>query len=377
MADQEVNRVDRFLLVVTLAILGFGLIMVFSAGFIVAEETWGDPYHFLKRQALWAALGLTGMFLMAVVHYHKLRRFSIIFLLANFILLGMIYSGFGSDLGTEARRWLVFGPVILQPAEFSKLALVIFSAAFMSSRRLNFKNIVNGSLLPLALAALTFALIQLQPDLGTALVVLVGSALVVVFAGMPFYQIAGLSLAFTPVLAYLTLRQEYRVQRLFTFIDPWAEPTGAGYQVIQSFYALGPGYIFGSGLGRSMQKLFYLPEPQNDFIFAIIGEELGFIGTASLLLLYLVIIWRGCRIALRAPDLFGTLLAAGITFMFAVQVIINVSVVTGTIPVTGITLPLVSYGGSSIFFTLLGIGILLNISRYSLELKPAAGGEKR
>ena len=356
---------DRILLLVTLLLLAFGLLMVFSASFVFAAESKGDPYYFLKRQALWVAIGLAAMFCISHLHYLKLKRLSIIIVILNFIFLAMTYTSFGTDLGTEARRWLSFGPVIVQPAEFSKFALVIFTAAFMSSRRLNFRKLINGSLVPLALILIAFFLIQNQPDLGTALVVLAGGALVIVFAGVPIYQVAGLSLSLLPFLAYFTIKQDYRVQRLFTFLDPWAEPTGSGYQIIQSLYALGPGHIFGLGLGRSRQKLFYLPEPQNDFIFAVIGEELGFIGAVSVLLLYLVFIWRGFQIALKAPDFFGSLLAAGITFVIAIQVLINVAVVTGSLPVTGINLPLISAGGSSVFFTLLGIGILLNISKYA------------
>jgi len=359
------QRSDRILILVTLLLLAFGLLMVFSASFVAAGESRGDPYYFLKRQALWVGLGLAGMFCISHLHYHILKRFSIVILILNFVFLAMIYTGFGTGLGTEAKRWLSFGPVIVQPAEFSKLALVIFTAAFMSSRRLNFRKLINGSLIPFIVALAAFFMIQNQPDLGTALVVLAGSILVIVMSGVPVYQVAGLSLSLLPFLAYFTIRQDYRVQRLFSFYDPWAEPTGSGYQVIQSLYALGPGHIFGSGLGRSKQKLFYLPEPQNDFIFAVIGEELGFIGTVALLLLYVIFFWRGFQIAFKAPDFFGSLLAAGITFVIATQVLINVAVVTGSLPVTGINLPLISAGGSSVFFTLLGIGILLNISKYA------------
>lgn len=356
---------DRILLLVTLLLLAFGLLMVFSASFVFAAESKGDPYYFLKRQALWVAIGLAAMFCISHLHYLKLKRLSVIIVILNFIFLAMTYTSFGTDLGTEARRWLSFGPVIVQPAEFSKFALVIFTAAFMSSRRLNFRKLINGSLVPLTLILIAFFLIQNQPDLGTALVVLAGGALVIIFAGVPIYQVAGLSLSLLPFLAYFTIKQDYRVQRLFAFLDPWADPTGSGYQIIQSLYALGPGHIFGLGLGRSRQKLFYLPEPQNDFIFAVIGEELGFIGAVTVLLLYLAFIWRGFQIALKAPDFFGSLLAAGITFVIAIQVLINVAVVTGSLPVTGINLPLISAGGSSVFFTLLGIGILLNISKYA------------
>ncbi len=374
-SQTSAKQYDRTLLMVTLLLLAIGLLMVFSASFVVAEESRGDPYHFLKRQAMWVAIGLVGLYIMSHVHYKQLKRFSILILLLNFILLGLVFSDFGSYMGTEARRWLLLGPVVLQPSEFSKLALVIFTAAYMSSRRLNIHNFWTASLIPLALMGCVFFMIQLQPDMGTALVVLAGGVLVVIFAGMPMSQVAGLALALTPPLAYFTLKEEYRMQRLFTFLDPWAEPTGSGYQVIQSLYALGPGHIFGTGLGRGKQKLFYLPEPQNDFIFAVIGEELGFIGAVSVIMLYLILIWRGFQIAIRAPELFGSLVAAGITFMIAVQVLINVAVVTGTVPVTGINLPLISAGGSSVFFTLLGIGILLNISKYGQEkavLKEAA-----
>ncbi len=363
-ANKAEVKYDRILLLVTFLLLGLGLIMVFSSSFIVAEESRGDPYYFLKRQAMWVALGLMAMYFFSRFHYKYLKKFSIIVLLINFILLGLIFSSFGSDLGTEAKRWLVIGPITIQPSEFSKLAFVIFTAAFMSSRRLNLRSFWTGSFVPLFFVSIAFFLIQFQPDLGTAMVVLAATALVIVFAGMPAYQMFGLGLVSVPPIAYFTFKEEYRVQRLFTFVDPWADASGSGYQIIQSLYALGPGNIFGAGLGRSKQKLFYLPEPHNDFIFAVIGEELGFIGAASVLLLYLVLVWRGFIIAQRAPDLFGSLLAGGITFVIAVQVSINVGVVTGSIPVTGINLPLISAGGSSVFFTLIGLGILLNISKY-------------
>jgi cell division protein FtsW len=363
------GKCDFILLLVIMLLLAIGLVMVFSASFVLADDSMGDSYYFLKRQALWVAIGLVAMYLFSHLHYNLLKRLSLIILLANFVLLALIYSGFGTDLGTDAKRWLAFGPLILQPAEFSKLALVIFTAAYMSKRRLNIQKLLNSTIIPLALALATFLLIQFQPDLGTALVVLAGSALVVVFAGMPLAQVTGFAMFLVPPLAYFTIKEEYRVQRLFTFVDPWADPSGSGYQIIQSLYALGSGHLFGVGLGRSRQKLFYLPEPHNDFIFAVIGEELGLIGAVTVLLLYLVFFWRGFQIALKAPDLFGSLLAAGITFVIAIQVLINIAVVTGSVPVTGINLPLISAGGSSVMITLIGIGILLNISRYSAVSK--------
>ena len=359
---------DRILILVTLLLLAIGLLMVFSASYVVAEEEVGDPYHFLKRQALWTAIGLGAMYLFSRINYRKLKKLSLLILLVNFILLALIFTGLGSELGTEARRWLTIGPVVLQPSEFSKLAFVIFIAAYMSTKRMNVRNLWVSTVVPFALVGMAFLMIQFQPDLGTALVVLAAAALVVIFAGMPVSRLAGLSLLALLPLAYLTVKEEYRMQRLFTFINPWADPSESGYQIIQSFYALGSGHLFGVGLGRSKQKLFYLPEPQNDFIFAVIGEELGFIGGVAILLLYLILIWRGFQIAYKAPDLFGSLLAAGIIFTFALQVLLNVAVVTGMLPVTGINLPLISYGGSSVLFVLCSIGILLNISKYTRDL---------
>ncbi len=367
------RELDRTLLLVTLLLLAIGLIMVFSASFVAAEESRGDPYYFLKRQALWVAIGLLAMFCLSRLHYKKLKRLSLIILVLNFVLLGMVFTGLGSDLGTEARRWLVLGPVILQPSEFSKLAFVIFTAAYMCSRRLNVRNFWAAVFIPLTMAGVAFFMIQNQPDLGTALVVVAASALVIFLAGAPIHQFAGLSLFVMPLFAYFTVKQDYRVQRLFTYFDPWADSYGSGYQIIQSLYALGPGHIFGAGLGRSRQKLFYLPEPQNDFIFAIIGEELGFIGAVTVMLLYIIFVWRGFLIAQKAPDLFGSLLAGGITFIIAIQVLINVAVVTGSVPVTGINLPLISAGGSSVFFTLISIGILLNVSRHSRVMNQSKG----
>ncbi len=376
-ARPNIHGADNILLVTTVLLLAIGLVMVFSASFVVAAENMGDPYYFLKRQSLWTVIGLLGLFVLSRINYLILKRFSFFILLMNFVLLGLVFSPLGTTLGTEAQRWLALGPVILQPAEFSKLALIIFTAAYMSSRSLNIRHTWTATVMPLAIAFAAFTLIQFQPDMGTALVVLSGAFLVVFCAGVPVVRAACLSLFTIPPVAWITFHEEYRLKRLFTFFDPWADPTGSGYQIIQSLYALGPGHIFGSGLGQGRQKLFYLPEPHNDFIFAVIGEELGFIGAVVIILLFLVIIWRGYKIAVKAPDLFSALLAAGIIFVFGLQTLINIAVVTASMPVTGINLPLISAGGSSVFFTLLSIGILLSISRYTGEVSASSGRAPR
>lgn len=226
------------------------------------------------------------------------------------------------------------------------------------------ENFWNSSFVPLAMLGATFLLILGQPDLGTALALAAVVGIIVFAAGMPFKQMMSLICVSFPVFLYFALSEEYRMRRIFSFLDPWADPLDTGYHIIQSLYALGPGGLFGVGLGRSRQKLYYLPEPQNDFIFAIIGEELGFLGAVTIMLLFFILFWRGFKTSLMAPDAFGSLLAAGVTSMVAVQALINIGVVTGSIPITGINLPFISAGGSSLFFMMTGMGILMNISRY-------------
>lgn len=364
MKKEQRHDPDYALVLVTFLLLGIGLVMVFSASYIIAEEGQGDPYYFLRRQALWVVLGLAAMYLASRVSYWKLRRLSIFMLLLSFLLLALVYTGLGTDMGTEARRWLDFGAFTFQPAELCKLSLVLFTAAFMSSRSIRMERFWSSSFVPLLLAGIAFILIVSQPDLGSALILLAGTAIIVLLAGMPFKQVVGLALVSVPALVAVTIKKPYRIKRLLSFVDPWADPSGTGYHIIQSLYALGPGHIFGVGLGRSRQKLYYLPFPHNDFIFAVIGEELGFVGATAVLLLFFVLVWRGLKISLTAPDTFGCLLAAGITAMLALQVLINIGMVTGTLPVTGINLPLISAGGSSVFFNLFSLGILLNISRH-------------
>lgn len=377
MTEHKSHGYDPVLLICTLLLLAVGLVMVFSASYVLAAEKMNDPYHFLKRQSVWILIGLVGLIVFSKIHYQLLKRFSILILILNFVLLLLVFTPLGTNLNTEAQRWLALGPLFLQPSEFSKLAIVIFTAAYMSSRSLNIRHTWTATVLPLAIAFLAFILIQMQPDLSTALFVLVAAFLVVFCAGVPVARAAGLSLVTIPPVLWLTMNKEYQVQRLFTFVDPWADPTGSGYQIIQSLYALGPGHIFGVGLGRSKQKLFYLPEPHNDFIFAVIGEELGFIGAVAIILLYMVLILRGFQIALKAPDRFSSLLAAGLIFTIGLQVLINIGVVTAALPVTGINLPLISAGGSSVLFTLISIGILLNISRFTRDQTLIQGRDGR
>ena len=306
MKKEQRRDPDFALILVVLLLLGIGLVMVFSASYIASEESYDDPYYYLRRQGMWIALGVAIMFLFSHVSYWKLRRLSLVLILINFVLLTLVFTGLGTTLGTEAKRWLSFGGLTLQPAEFSKLAFVIFTAAYMSSRSIRIQKFWSSSFIPLALVGVAFVFILLQPDLGTALVMAANTFVIILLAGMPLKQAVAISVFSIPPLIAVAFKEEYRRQRLLSFLNPWADPGDTGYQIIQSLYALGPGHIFGVGLGRSRQKLYYLPEPQNDFIFAVIGEELGFIG-AWLCCSLFVLIWRGLKIALTAPDTFGSL----------------------------------------------------------------------
>lgn len=365
MVHSEIREQPDYAILFSVLILaGFGLVMVFSASYVLALEERDDAFFFLRRQAFWLLLGLAGMLAAANFPYYKWRRLIPFVLAANFLMLGVLFiPGLGLEI-SGATRWIAMGGVTVQPSEFSKLALVIFTAWFLSKKNINMQNFWQSSFIPMIVMGASFLLIFAQPDLGTAIALALMTFVVIFVAGMPIGQLVLLALLSLPLLLYMALSEDYRMLRIFSFLDPWADPFGSGYQIIQSFFALAPGGLFGVGLGRSIQKLYYLPEPQNDFIFAIIGEELGFLGALTVMLLFVVLIWRGVKTAIMAPDAFGSLLAAGLTGIVAVQALINIGVVTGSIPVTGITLPFISAGGSSLFFKMFGMGILMEISRY-------------
>jgi len=361
----EIREQPDFAILFSVLILaGFGLVMVFSASHILVLEARNDAFFFLRRQFYWLLFGLAGMLAAANFPYYKWRRLIPLILVVNFLLLGAVFiPGLGLEI-SGATRWIGLGGATIQPSEFSKLALVIFTAWFLSKKNINMQNFWQSSFIPLVVMGVSFLLIFAQPDLGTAIALALTTGVVIFAAGMPMGQLALLSLLSFPPVLYMALSEEYRMRRIFSFLDPWADPFFSGYQIIQSFYALAPGGLFGVGLGRSRQKLYYLPEPQNDFIFAIIGEELGFLGASTVMLLFVVLIWRGFKTAITAPDAFGSLLAAGLTGLVAVQALINIGVVTGSVPVTGINLPFISAGGSSLFVKLFAMGMLMEISRY-------------
>lgn len=356
---------DLWLLVSILSLLSIGIIMVYSAGAVLAFREYEDSFYFVKRQLLFALLGLVAMSIMINTDYRVWKRYAKVGLFICFVLLIVVLiPGIGNVRG-GARSWLGIGSFGIQPSEFMKLGMTLFIAKLLSEDQSKITIFTKGLLPPLYIMGAAFGLIMLQPDLGTA-TVMVGAVLLVIFAaGAQIKHLLSLAIIGITGLIGLVLAAPYRLLRITAFLDPWQDPRGTGYQAIQSLFAIGPGGLMGLGLGASRQKYSYVPEPQTDFIFSILAEELGFLGAATVLVLFLILVWRGMRTALTAPDKFGSLLAAGIVGIVAVQVMINIGVVTGLIPVTGITLPLISYGGSSLTLILTALGILLNISRYA------------
>jgi len=343
-------------------LLGIGVVMVFSASQYAALVRYNDTFYFFKRQLLYAVFGLVGMFCLLNYDYRNFRRWAFTLLVVSFLLLGLVllpgvgYSSHG------AKRWIDLGPVTVQPSEIIKFGIVVFTAYGLSRGRSAVKRL--KEVFPyLGITGLAAALILLQPDLGTAMA-LTGTVVAMLFcAGASMRLLTCVGIGGIAAVAAAIYYEPYRMQRFLAFLDPWKDPQGSGFHIIQSLYAIGSGGFFGMGLGQGKQKFLYLPEQHTDFIFAVIGEELGFIGAALVIIWFLVFIWRGLRIALYAPDSFASLLAAGITAGIGFQAFVNIGVVTGSLPITGIPLPFISYGGTSLLFTLAAVGVLLNISK--------------
>lgn len=360
------KSVDFILLISTIALVFIGLIMVFSSSWPEGMVKWNDGYHFFKSQLIAVVLGFVALIFFMNFKYTYFKKIALpIFILA--IILGLlILTPLGDDrLG--ARRWLDFGFVSFMPSDAIKLGSIIFYAAFLSNKEKIIGSFTKGTIPSLIIIGISCGLIYIQKDLGTT-VTLAGTLISMFFiAGMNLFHLGVVGAGAVAALFYAIAGpgNEYRMQRILAFKDPFAEKLDSGWQAVQSLYALGSGGIFGLGLGKSRQKFFYIPEAHNDFIFAIIGEELGLLGTAFVLILFMLVIWRGIIIAMKTEDTFGSFLATGITALIAIQSLINIAVVTSSIPTTGITLPFISFGGTSLLFTMAGVGILLNISRYA------------
>ncbi len=355
---------DRILFGAIVALVLFGALMVYSASAVMAAERYGSSYYFLLRQLAWAGMGLAAMVAVMNLDYRRLADPRVIFPALAVQLLFLVAVFFRAP-SHNAHRWFNVGPLGFQPSEFSKLVLVVFLAYFLNLRREGV-NDWKHTLVPVALVVgATVLLIVKEPDFGTALAIVLVSAAMLFAAGLrPIYFGAG-ALAVLPMVYLLVFHVGYRYKRVMAFLDPYADPLGSGFQIIQSLIALGTGGIDGKGLMEGHQKLFYLPEPHTDFIFAVVGEELGFLGALLVLGLFALILWRGLRAAGACSDQFGHLLAIGLTVLIVGQALVNISVVVGLLPTKGIPLPLVSYGGSSLIANLAALGILLNISQHA------------
>lgn len=354
---------DFTLLVTVLLLLTIGTIMVYSSSHVWAIYKFNDQFYFLKRQVLFVTAGLIAMVIMMYIPYQFWHKYVKVILIFCFLLLiAVLIPGVGLVRG-GAQSWIGVGAFSIQPSEFMKLGVILFLASFLERQQRIIQDFRRVFLPSLTLVIIAFGLIMLQPDLGTGVVLVVTAVLMLFSSGVKLRYFIGLSLIGVAGLTFLILSAPYRISRITSFLNPWDDPLGDGFQIIQSLYAIGPGKLLGLGLGNSLQKYFYLPEPQTDFIFSIVAEELGFLGGTFVIVLFGILFWRGIKIALEAKSKFGMYLAFGITAMIIIQVMINISVVIGLIPVTGITLPLLSYGGSSLTLTLCSIGLLLNVSR--------------
>ncbi len=360
---RKYHRPDLVLLGAILALLGIGFIMVYSSSAVRGFIQFDDPYHYLKMEMMWVTIGLVALFLSMRVDLQWLRQFAKPALfLAIALLIAVKIPGIGRKVN-GADRWIGLGPMSIQPSEVIKLSMVLMMSHLLALNPYKIKSFRKGVLPILGLLGVIAGLIMLQPDLGTTLVIAATTFFMLIAAGARVSHILALAGTGLGLVVVAIAAAPYRMRRIFAFLDPWADPLGNGYQTIQALLALGPGGLFGLGLGQSRQKFLYLPENHTDFIFAMIGEELGFIGATLIILLFFLFAWRGFRVAMRAPDAFTGFLAVGLTAMVSIQAMINMGVVSGLLPVTGITLPFISYGGTSLVFTMVGVGVLLNISK--------------
>ncbi|MEG0291503.1 MAG: putative lipid II flippase FtsW [Anaerovoracaceae bacterium] len=363
----KLKPIDFGLVSVTLGLIIFGVVMVFSASYYWALGQDGSPYAYLIKSGIWACGGIGIMFIVAMIDYRRLKNLSTIIMIASIVALALIFTPLGSG-AKGATRWLDLGIITIMPGEISKLAAIIFVAAFLSKKGRNVNSLVETILPLLLLCGAYGGLIMLQPNMSTA-VTIVGIIIAMMFiAGIKLYYFGGLIGVGAALGVAMISTSEYRLARATSFLNPFKDAQGDGFQVVQSLLALGSGGFWGRGLGNSIQKSLYLPEPQNDFILSIIGEELGFVGITFLLMAYIFLIWRGIKVALAAKDKFGFYIASGVVMMIGIQVALNIAVVTSSMPPTGVTLPFVSYGGNAMILFCTGMGLVLSVSRRTVDI---------
>jgi cell division protein FtsW len=357
------GSIDFILFSTIMLLIAIGVVMVYSASSYMCffDKNIQDSMYYLKRQGLWAILGTILMFFAIKFDYHRIKKPTKYLMMGSIILLLIVFA-FPATNG--AQRWIQFGPIGLQPSEIAKYIIVLYMAKSIETKGgRKIESFLYGVLPYLLVSGFYAALVLAEKNLSIAAIIMIVTLIVLYASGAKITHIIGIMMfVFIGGVAGIIF-EPYRMKRFTSFLNPWADPKGSGYQLIQSLLAMGSGGIWGVGLGRSRQKCYYIPEPHTDFIFSIIGEELGLIGCVIIISLFIILIWRGIVTAIKAKDVYGTILATGITSVIAIQAIINIAVVTGSMPVTGVPLPFISYGGSSLLFNMIAMGVLLNISR--------------
>lgn len=365
MIHERKKSFDFILLLTVLILVATGIVMVLSASTPTAQSKYNDTYYYFKKQLIYAAIGFIALFVMANIDYRKLQKFGTLLLLGSLGLLVLVLiPGIGQPV-KDTWRWIVVGGYQFQPSEVAKFALILFFAGSLAKRKDDLKYFWKGFFPYLIVVGVFSVLIMLEPHLSCTIIMVIISFIMLYSAGAKIRHFLILTGLGGGLVAVALKTFPYMLTRVTTFLDPWKYAQDEGWQIVQSLYAIGSGGFFGKGLGRSLQKYMYLPEPHNDFIFSVLAEELGFIGIVGVLLLFALFIWRGIKISLNASDAFGSLMATGITSLIAIQTILNIGVVTASLPATGVSLPFFSAGGTALIMFMGEVGILLNISRYS------------
>ncbi|MDE2009819.1 MAG: putative lipid II flippase FtsW [Candidatus Omnitrophica bacterium] len=357
-------RQERINLTITVStLICIGIVMIYSASCVNAMQNFADSLYFLKRHVLFLAIGLVVSFFILRMDYRQIQPHARLLIGACVVLLLLVLIPHIGNESYGARRWFKLGVFHFQPSELAKLAMIIYTADFLARRQQSIKSFRRGFLPPLIVMGVFCVLTVKQPDLGTTIEIAVVTLTMLFLGGAKLWHLALVFGSSVPVLAYLIIKEPYRVARIIAFLDPWQDPQGIGFQLTQSQIALGSGGIFGVGLGRSVQKLFYLPAAHTDFILSIIGEELGLVGTLGVIVLFCLFIWQGTRIVRQTNNAFGYFLGMGVVMMLGLQAMVNVGVSIGAFPTKGLPLPFISYGGSALIFHLASVALLLNISK--------------
>jgi len=360
----KMGQIDFVLFATIMLLVAIGVVMVYSASSYYAAFKYNDPEFFLKKQFLWAAIGCIFMVIAIKTDYHIIKKYTGIIMVITVVLLLAVFA-FPAVNG--AKRWIQLGFASFQPSEIAKYTVVLFMAKSLDKKGEKVKEFLKGVCPYLLVSGFYAALVLVGKNLSIAAVIMIVTVIILFAVGAKFLHLFAIGSSLVAAVGALTILEPYRLARLMNFRDPFADSQGKGYQLVQSLLALGSGGVTGAGIGQSRQKCLYIPEPHTDFIFAIIGEELGLIGCAFIMLLFVIFVWRGIKTAVTAKDMYGTILGIGITSVIAIQAVINIAVVTGSMPVTGVPLPFISYGGSALVFNMLAMGILLNVSRQTVN----------